>query len=191
MSKLIFDQSTSLDGYSTGPNPRAEEPNGDGGLRLVDWMLAGAPEDQAPVAETHENTRALLCGRNTYDVSLPFWGPNGPSGERRLPMVVLTHEPPAETPENGVYEFASGGIEAALDRARELAGGGDVAIVGGADVARQYLRAGLLDEILLHVVPVFLGAGTRLFEDGDGPIEFEQFALTQTEAATHLRLRRI
>ena len=190
MSKLIFDQSTSLDGFTTGPNPRSEEPNGDDGMRLVEWAFEQDAETQAVLEEVHANTGAMICGRNTYDVSLPFWGANGPSGDRRVPMVVLTHEVPSEFPETSVYSFATGGIEAALEEAKGRAEGGDnIAIVGGADVAGQYLQAGLLDELLLHVVPVLFGRGTPLFDAEGEHIGLETFDVIRGDGATHMRLR--
>jgi RibD C-terminal domain len=90
--------------------------------------------------------------------SIPEWGADGPSGDKRLPLVVITHSEPDEDPANGVYSFATGGIEAALEEARDRADGGDIAIMGGPSVGGQCLRAGLVDEVALNVVPVLLGA---------------------------------
>ena len=88
---------------------------------------------------------AMICGRNTYDLSVPQWGAEGPSANKRIPLVVITHSEPAEVPANAVYSFATGRIEAALKEARDRAEGGNLVIMGGPGVGRQYLRAGLLD----------------------------------------------
>jgi dihydrofolate reductase len=178
MSKVIFDMSMSLDGFVTGADPRPEEPNGDGGQRLIEWAFGGNDRDRVVLEDGVAGLGAVIAGRRTYDLSLPFWGPGGPSGDARAPVFVLTHEPPSDPPEGGVYTFVTDGIEAALQQARAAAGDKYVVVMGGADTGRQYLEAGLVDELSIHLVPIELGAGTRLFE-----------AAVQTAAATHLRLK--
>jgi dihydrofolate reductase len=175
MSKVTFDISMSLDGFVTGPNPRPEEPNGDGGQRLIEWAFGGDDRDRRILEEGVAGLGAVIAGRRTYDLSLPFWGPGGPAGDARVPVFVLSHGTPETVPEGGVYTFVDG-VERALELARAAAGEKNVCVMGGAETGRQFLRAGLVDELSIHLVPVDLGAGTRLFD-----------AVVQTEAATHLR----
>lgn len=132
----------------------------------------------------------MIAGRRTYDDSLPWWGPDGPTGPARLPVFVVSHSVPDETPAGGVYTFVTGGIESALEQARAGAGDKDVTVMGGARTGQQFLAAGLVDELSLHVVPVLFGTGTRMFENlGDAHITLEPLATIQTPRATHLRLR--
>lgn len=97
MGSVVFDTSMSLDGFTTGPNPRPEEPNGDGGMRLVEWAFADE-EGRRMLAEAVAGLGAAIAGRRTYDLSVPFWGTDGPTGEARRPLFVVTHEPPAGSP---------------------------------------------------------------------------------------------
>ena len=189
MSQLIFDMSVSLDGFTNGAGPSPDQPMGADGLRLHEWAFGGDDADRAVLDKAWPDGGAMICGRNTYDVSVAAWGADGPSADKRLPLVVITQSEPGEVPANSVYSFATGGIEAALKEARDRADGGDVAIMGGPGVGRQYLCAGLVDEVALHVVPVFLGAGTRLFDDPGGSIGMETLEVIHTHAATHIRLR--
>jgi dihydrofolate reductase len=187
MTRVIFDTTMSLDGFMTAANPRAEEPMGDGGLRLMQWAL---DRDDARNQEYLESAigglGAVIAGRTTYDWSVPYWGANGPSGSARRPVFVVTHEAPAESPEDGVYTFVTDGIESALRQAREAAGEQVVTVMGGASLGRQYIAAGLVDELSIHLVPVLLGEGTRMFE-ALGLVELEPAGLVETPAATHLR----
>jgi dihydrofolate reductase len=187
MGKVVFDQSMSLDGFTTGPDPRPEEPNGDGGMQLVEWALEGGEENRRLLEEAVAGLGAVIAGRKTYDLSVPWWGPGGPTGEARVPVFVVTHRPPAESPEDGVYTFVTGGLETALDEAGAAAGDGDVCVMGGASLGRQYLDAGLVDELSIHVVPTLLGGGTRLFDAQR--LSLEQLSVVETSVATHLRYR--
>ena len=190
MGKVIFDISLSLDGFMTAANRRPEEPMGDGGLRLVEWAFAEDERDRAVLTEGIASIGAVIAGRRTYDTSVAWWGADGPTGPARLPVFVVSHGVPDETPDGGVYTFVAGGIERALEEARAAAGNKDVTVMGGAQTGQQYLAAGLVDELSLHVVPVLLGDGTRMFENlGDAHIVFEPIATIQTPRATHLRLR--
>jgi dihydrofolate reductase len=177
MSKVIFDISMSLDGFVTGPDPRPEAPNGDGGERLVEWAFGGDDRDRGILEDGVAGLGAVIAGRRTYELSLPFWGPGGPSGDARAPVFVLSHGTPDAVPDGGVYTFVNG-VESALDQARAAAGDRYVVVMGGAETGRQYLEAGLVDELSIHLVPIELGSGTRLFD-----------AAVHTDAATHLRLR--
>ena len=190
MSKVTFDISLSLDGFMTAANQRPEEPMGDGGLRLVEWAFGDDERDRAILTDGIASIGAVIAGRRTYDDSLPWWGADGPTGPARLPVFVVSHSVPDETPEGGVYTFVTGGIERALEGARAAAGDKDITVMGGAITGQQFLAAGLVDELSLHVVPVLFGTGTRMFENlGDAHITLEPLETIQTPRATHLRLR--
>jgi dihydrofolate reductase len=190
MSKVVFDISMSLDGFITAGNRTPEEPLGAGGERLHDWAMGGDERGGQLLREAVASLGASICGRKTYDDSIPYWGADGPSGPARRPLFVVTHEPPADPPENGVYTFVTGGIERALEQAQAVANGGVVAVMGGADIGRQYIAAGLLDEIQIHLVPVLFGDGIRMFDAlGGEHVQLEAVEVLDTPVATHLRYR--
>src|SRR5918993_3737400 len=190
MSKVIFDMSMSLDGFVTASNVRPEEPLGDGGQRLHEWAFGDDKRNRELLAEAVDAVGAVVAGRHTYDLSIPWWGADGPSGPARVPVVVVTHLEPEDAPEGGVYTFVTDGIESALEQAKAAAGDKDVAVMGGADIGQQYIRAGLVDEISIHLVPVLLGNGTRMFEYlGGEHIQLETTGVIETLEATHLRFR--
>lgn len=190
MTEVTFDMSMSLDGYVTASGQTAEEPLGKGGERLHEWAFGEDEPNRELLEGTMGGTGAMIAGRRTYDDSIRWWGPDGPTGPRRLPLFVVTHEEPAEVPEDSVYTFVTGGIEAALDAAKAAAGGKDVAVMGGPDLGRQFIAAGLVDVISVHVVPVLFGGGTRLVDQLDGAhVQLEPPEVVQTDAATHLSFR--
>jgi dihydrofolate reductase len=190
VGKVTFDISMSLDGFMTAANQRPEEPMGDGGMRLVEWAFGDDDRDRAILTDGIAGIGAVIAGRRTYDDSVPWWGADGPTGPARVPVFVVSHSEPDETPEDGVYTFVVDGIESALEKARAQAGDKDVTVMGGAQTGQQFIAAGLVDELSLHVVPVLLGGGTRMFENlGDKQIGLESLAAVQTPRATHLRLR--
>jgi dihydrofolate reductase len=191
MSKLTFDMSMSLDGFIEAADPTPEEPLGAGGERLHEWAFGEDERDRGVLADGAEGVGAVIAGRRTYDASVAFWGADGPTGPARLPVFVVTHEPPADSPENGVYRFATDGIEAALKDAQEAAGDRNVTVMGGADLGRQFLAASLVDELSLHLVPITFGRGKPLFEGlpTEHPMELEPLSTIQTPNATHLRFR--
>jgi dihydrofolate reductase len=212
MTKLTLDISMSLDGYVAGPNPTREEPLGKGGERLHEWIVglaswrethghAGGERnaDDDVMKESIETVGAILMGRRMFSggagpweddpVADGWWGDEPPFGK---PVFVLTHHRRETVTKQGgtSYTFVTDGIEAALERARAAAGGKNVLIAGGADVAQQYLRAGLLDELQIHVAPVLLGGGTRLFGELDAaPVGVEITRVIASPAVTHLRSR--
>ncbi len=189
MSKVVFDISISLDGFMTAANQTTDEPMGAGGLSLMDWAFGGDEQDRRIIPEGVAETGSVIAGRRTYDTSLPWWGADGPTGEARLPVFVVSHSEPDDAPENGVYRFVDG-IEPALAAAKEAAGDKGVTVMGGADIGQQYLRADLVDELSLHVVPVLFGSGTRMFEAATAvhrPLEL--LSVVQGEKALHLRAR--
>ena len=189
MSKLTADISMSIDGFITDPTASLGTPlEGDDPGRLHDWMFDGKTDaDAEVVAELYDSTGAILIGKRMFDAGFEPWGDPPPF---QRPVFVLTHEVRDALPMQGgtTYHFVVEGIEAALKQARVAAGGKNVSIWGGADIVRQYLRAGLLDEIQIHVAPVLVGAGLRLFDDlGPNQIELRATRCIQTPGATHLR----
>ena len=190
MTKVIFDMSMSLDGFVNGANVRPEEPMGDGGQRLHEWAFGEDERNRELLAGAVTSVGAVIAGRRTYDISVPWWGADGPTGPARVPVFVVTHAQPEEVPEGGVYTFVTDGIESALEKAKAAAGGKDVAVMGGADIGQQYIGAGLVDEISIHLVPVLFGGGTRMFEHlGGEHIQLETAGVIDTPAATHLGFR--
>ncbi|WP_406729500.1 dihydrofolate reductase family protein [Streptomyces sp. GD-15H] len=121
---------------------------------------------------------------------MPWWKADGPTGPARLPVFVVSHGRPAQVPDDGVYTFVTGGVEAAVQEAKAAADGKDVSVMGGADCIRQCLAAGLVDEISIHLVPVLFGSGLRLFEHLEGEhIQLETSEALQTGSAVHLLWR--
>lgn len=170
---------------------RPEEPLGEGGERLHEWAFASDDDrDRAILTGGVEGIGAMIAGRRTYDDSLPSWKADGPTGPARLPLFVITHSQPKDVPAGSVYRFVTDGIHSALQQARAAAAGKDVAVMGGPDVGQQFLRAGLVDDIGIHLVPVLFGGGTRMFDHlGEEHIQLEATEMVQTRAATHLRYR--
>ena len=190
MGKVVFGISMSLDGFMTAANRRPEEPMGDGGERLHEWAFGGDPRDREVLTGGVASIGAVIAGRRTYDDSVPWWGADGPTGPARVPVFIISHDVPEDTPEGGVYTFVTGGIERALEQAKATAGEKGVTVMGGADTGQQYLRAGLLDELSIHLIPVLFGSGTRMFDHlDDRHVELEPGETIQTPAATHLRYR--
>jgi dihydrofolate reductase len=191
MGKVVLDISMSPDGFVTAANPRMDAPVGDGGLVLTEWAISNEKSDvnRKLLEDSVVTLGALISGRVTYDTSVPWWGANGPTGQARRPLFVVTHQAPKESPENGVYTFVTDGIEKALARAKAVAGEKDVAVMGGANIAQQYLKAGLVDDVSIHLVPVIFGSGTRLFDHLSEHIKLEPVSVLETPNATHLRYR--
>lgn len=189
MGKVSFDISISLDGFVTAANRRPEEPMGDDGERLHAWAFKSEDERNRKILEGGAALGAVIAGRRTYDDSVPWWGPDGPTGPARVPVIVVSHTVPDAVPAGGVYTFVNG-IEDALSRAQETAGDKDISVMGGANIAQQFIEAGLLDEISIHLVPVLFGSGLRLFEiPGSRHIDLETAEVIDTKEAIHLRFR--
>jgi dihydrofolate reductase len=187
MGIVIFDKSMSLDGYIAGANVRLEAGLGDDGERLHDWAFKD-PAGTKMIEHEVEQLGAVICGRRTYDMSIPYWGDGGPTGEARVPLFVVSHGVPNDIPEGGVYTFVDD-VDTALARARETADDKNISVMG-ADVGRQLLDAGVIDEISIHVVPVLFGSGTPLFGAGVGEhVTLELTGVSETDYATHLRYR--
>ena len=191
MGKTVFEISMSLDGFITASNQTPEEPLGEGGEKhLHDWTFNADETNRRFLRRAIDGVGAYVCGRRTYDHSVPWWGADGPSGLARRVMFVVTHNAPTQNPPGSVYRFVTDGIETALKQAQAAADDKDVVITGGADVGRQYLAAGLIDEISIHLVPVLFGTGTRMFEDRHmRHVPLQLVDTLSTPSVTHLRYR--
>jgi dihydrofolate reductase len=211
MSKLRCHISISVDGFVAGPNQSEEEPLGEGGEGLHEWVVRLAAwrrehgleggevtESTRVLDESRENTGAAVMGRNMFGPPgggpwgagewKGWWGDNPPY---HYPVFVVTHHPrdPLEMEGGTTFHFVTDGIEFALDQAREAAGGKDVMLWGGGAIVGQYLTAGLLDELELNVAPVLLGDGARLFDLGDAEVRLEQVRAVEAPGVTHLKYR--
>ncbi|HEX6619511.1 MAG TPA: dihydrofolate reductase family protein [Solirubrobacteraceae bacterium] len=195
MTKVTCDMAVSVDGFAAGPNQSQDKPFGDGPVdRLHQWMFeqreANAAEIEAIVA-----ARAFIMGRNMFGPGRGAWDESwkgwwGDDPPYHAPVFVLTHHPrePVEMQGGTTFTFVTDGIESAVAQAREAAGSGDVAIAGGAATVNQCLAAGAIDELRLHVVPLVLGVGERLF-DGVGALSLEPLGVRATDLVTHLSYR--
>ena len=213
VSKLRFVISMSLDGFAAGPNQSIQNPLGIGGERLHDWVIPlaawraahGKPggdvnESTKVMEESLANVGATVMGRNMFgghpgpwDAEKPWtgwWGDNPPFHH---PVFVLTHHPrkPLTLKGGTTFTFVVGGIEAALEQARQAANGKDVSLAGGASVAQQYIAAGLVDEMEINLVPILLGSGERLFDGvGDDLHGLEHVRTIAAPKAIHLKFVR-
>jgi dihydrofolate reductase len=209
MSKVRAHISVSLDGYVAGPNQSRENPLGEGGESLHDWLIElkawrephgreGGEENISSeiLEEETDNVGAEIMGRGKFgppeggpweDSWHGWWGEEPPFN---MPVFVLTHhEREPLTLSDTTFTFVTDGIESALAQAREAAGGKDVFLGGGADLINQYLAAGLVDELELHVAPILLGGGSRLFE-GVGPdLKLEELRAVEAPGVAHLKYR--
>jgi dihydrofolate reductase len=209
MSRVRIHISVSADGYVAGPNQSEENPLGEGGERLHDWLVAlrawrephgleggEVNASSAVVEELHANLGAEIMGRGKFGGGPGPWGDDpwpgwwGEDPPFHMPVFVLTHHQREPlTLSDTTFTFVTDGTEAALEQARAAAGEKDVLIGGGADVINQYLAAGHVDELELHVVPLLLGGGARLFE-GIGPdLELEQIRVVEAPGVAHLKYR--
>ena len=213
MAKLTLDISMSLDGFIAGPSQTLEEPLGEGGEQLHEWALATRSwreahglsggetnVDSEVVEESVGNAGATVMGRRMFsggegpweDDPNPdaWWGDDPPFHH---PVFVLTHHAREPVTKQGgtTFTFVIDGIESALEQARAAAGDRNVAVAGGASVAQQYLKAGLLDELQIHIAPVLLGDGVRLFENhlGSERLGLESTRVIESPSATHVRYR--
>jgi dihydrofolate reductase len=208
MSSVTCQISISLDGFVAGPNQNVANPLGEGGMRLHQWAFAteswraqhGArggerSADAEVVDEVTRDVGAYIMGRRMFgggdgpwDESWRgWWGEEPPY---HVPVFVLTHHPrePLEMQGGTTFNFVTDGIDSALEQARAAAGSKQVSIAGGATAVQQYLAAGLLDELYLHIVPVVLGAGERLLENVGDPT-LEPVEVVASPAVTHVKYR--
>jgi dihydrofolate reductase len=157
----------------------------EGGLH--EWGFGEDERNRELLAEAVNSVGAFIVGLRTHDDSLPWWGADGPHPPTRV--FVVTHEAPDAVPEGSVYTFVTDGIENALELAKAAAREKDVAVTG-AEIGRQYIEAGLIDEISAHLVPVLFGSGIRMFEHlGGEQVQLETTSVVETPAAIHLRFR--
>jgi dihydrofolate reductase len=210
MSVFWFQMAVSLDGYVAGPDQSEDNPLGVGGMRLHDWVFEleawrrqmgqeGGVNNESTIVveEAQTNVGAVVMGRNMFGGGPGPWSDdppwNGWWGEDppyHAPVFVLTHHPrePLAMKGGTTFTFVTDGIGSALDQARAAAGDRNVLLGGGAEAANQYLRAGLLDEFELHLAPVLLGDGARLFAD-IGPIDVRQIRTIEAPGVTHMKFR--
>ena len=190
MTKVIAGITTSVDGYVAGPDDGPGKGLGEGGERLHYWVFGGpwtydadptggpSGEDAAWLEEAMSGLGAIVGGRYTYEAA-EHWGGENPFG---VPFFIVTHRP-EEQPEGDAFTFVDG-LEEAVARAKETAGDRNVHVMGGADVIRQALEAGLVDELTIVVAPVILGGGKRLFEGFTTSIDLEHKGVRQSQYAT-------
>lgn len=207
MSIVTSHLSVSLDGFVAGPNQSLDNPLGEGGERLHEWAFVTASwragqgleggehnADGEVIDEIDKNVGAHIMGRKMFGGGAGPWDESwtGWWGEEppfHAPVFVLTHHERAPLELRGTtFTFVTDGIEAALARARTAAGGKNVAIAGGASAVQQYLAAGLLDELYLHIVPVVLGGGERLLDNVGDPT-LEPVTVVASPTVTHVRYR--
>jgi dihydrofolate reductase len=211
MAKLRLEISMSLDGFIAGPNQSEEHPLGIGGKQLHEWVfklaawrkphgLEGGEVNPSGelVERSLENIGSVVMGRNMFGGGPGPWGEDpwdgwwGEDPPFHTPVFVLTHHArePLEKQGGTTFFFVTDGIESALEQAKQVAGSKDVSLGGGANVAQQYLAAGLLDELQLNIVPVLLGDGSRLFENiARTDIQLEPLQVIQAPDVTHLEYR--
>jgi dihydrofolate reductase len=201
MGKVSVGLTMSLDGFIAGPNDGPERPLGEGGERLFEWFSSGDTEYSMPgtemvfrissqsaelLTEVEKSMGAFVTGRRTFDIT-NGWGGNPPLG---VPTFVVTHSVPQEwVYEGSPYTFVTDGVESAVEQAKIVAGDKGVA-VGAASIVQQCIKAGLLDEVTVNLVPVLLGDGVRLFDHlGPAPIELESTGVIEGSGVTHLSFR--
>jgi dihydrofolate reductase len=195
MTKVAAGITTSLDGYITGPNDGPGRGLGDGGERLHYWVFGGpwtydegprgepTGADKEVLDEATARVGAVVGGRNTYEAA-QAWGGSNPFG---VPFFIVTHRP-QDAPADAGFRFVNG-LDEAIARAREAAGDKDVFVMGGADVIRQALRAGYVEELSISIAPVILGGGKRLFDGFDETVGLERVGLVQSPFVTHITYR--
>jgi len=211
MTELKLDISVSLDGYVAGPDPSLDDPLGKGGEGLHEWVFSAQAwreahgreggetgVDSDVVAEHVESIGATIMGRRMFSGGSGDWADDpradgwwGDEPPFHHPVFILTHhEREAVVMKGGTtFTFVTDGIESALEQAREAAGEKDVAIAGGAEAAQQYLNAGVVDQVQLHVAPVILGGGRRLLDGIDPAIQLKLDRTLDSPAVSHLRYR--
>ena len=189
MGRVCVFMSISLDGFIAGPEVGIDHPMGIGGERLHAWLDGTDPKDADIAARMFSTatTGAVIMGRRTFTVGEGPWGDDGTFG---LPCFVVTHRPAAPIVKGATtFTFVTDGVDEALVQARAAAGAGNVNVMG-AEIVQQMLRAGLVDELHLTVVPILLGAGVRLFDAGSSAdVELERIGVIDSSAATHLQFR--
>lgn len=211
MGKVVSEISMSLDGFVAGPNPTLEEPLGAGGEDLHDWVInqaswrerhgqtGGEINSDSEVADEYAKSMgAVVMGRRMFSGGEGpweddprrdgWWGDNPPF---HVPVFILTHDARKKVAKQGgtTFNFVTDGVESALKQAKAAAGEKDVLVAGGANAIQQFLNAGLLDELQIHLVPVLLGGGTRLLDKLDPRVRLEKIRVIDSPKVTHLKFR--
>lgn len=181
MGKVVIDISMSLDGYIAAPNDTPDDGLGEDGMRLHNWAFDDPSVYERVFGDAESTTGAVIMGRRTFDNSIGPWDGKGPLGQ--VPCFVVTHRPIDGA--DPIFTVVQDGIHSALARARAVAGDKQIAIMG-ADVPRQFIAAGLVDEIRIHLVDVLLGSGRRLFDELPRRVELRQTALTEDGGIAHV-----
>jgi dihydrofolate reductase len=197
MPHLTSDPAISLDGYIAGPGQDREHPLGSGGEALHTWHMGASTKENAAEAEAIVSAGAFIMGRNMFgpirgEWDLDWKGWWGDEPPYHAPVFVLTHYPrePIEMDGGTTFHFVTGGPEEALRLATEVVGeDGTISVCGGASTINQFLRAGHIDELRLHIAPVVLGSGESVFTDLKG-LAFEVASSRSTSEVTHVTLRR-
>ncbi|MET8995382.1 dihydrofolate reductase family protein [Amycolatopsis sp. NPDC004169] len=188
MGNVIAEISMSADGIVAGPDTSTDHRLGRDGNLLHDWMFEGTEADAAVAAKLFDGTGAFVVGRSMFDVGVEPWGDDGTF---KKPVFVVTnrpHEPVVKGPTT--FTFVTDGLESTLRQAKAAAGEENVLLMGGGTTLRQFLLAGLVDELRLHVVPLLFGTGVRLFDAETGRhVRLERTAVQETPNATHLTYR--
>lgn len=186
MGKVTLQISISVDGFATGANIGHAHPLGEHGERLHDWMFDGATDtDRKISADIFADAGAFILGKRMFDVGIDLWGDDGAFG---MPCFVLTHQPTSALVKGPTtFTFVNDGIESALEQAQAVAGAKNIVIGGGPTLAQQYLKTDLIDDLYIHIAPVLLGAGTRLFDNlGSYPRQLQIANVITTPNATHI-----
>jgi dihydrofolate reductase len=200
VGKVAMGLTMSLDGFIAGPNDGPGQPLGEGGMRLFEWYSSGdtdyempgtdmvfrvSPQSAELLREAHSRMGAFVTGRRTFDIT-NGWGGRPPLG---VPAFVVTHTVPQEwVYEGSPFTFVTDGVESAVEQAKAVAGDKNVA-VGAASIAQQCIRAALLDEVHIDLVPVLLGRGVRLFDHLEGQVELERTRVVEAPGVTHMTFR--
>jgi dihydrofolate reductase len=195
MTKVTCNLSVSVDGFVAGPNQGFDNPLGEGGMQLHEWHFAPQGDDQQVIDEWQSTPGAYIMGRNMFDGGRGEWDPEwkgwwGAEPPYHAPVYVLTHHPRESIPMEGgtTFHFVTEGPAAALEQAQAVVGDGSVEIAGGAATANSFLAAGLIDELHLHIAPLVLGRGERLF-DGVTGLRLEPVQVLGSPGASHLKYR--
>lgn len=181
MGNVVIDMSMSLDGYIAAPNDNPKQGLGEDGMRLHNWAFDDPSVFERVYGNLLEETGAVIMGRRSYDNSIEAWGGKGPMED--VPCFVVTHRPIEGA--DPIFTVVTDGIDSALAKARNVAGDKRIGLMG-ANLDQQFLAAGLVDEIRIHVVNVLLGGGRRLFDQLPQRVELEQTGVTETEGVAHL-----
>jgi dihydrofolate reductase len=196
MTRVTCNISVSVDGFVAGPSQSVDNPVGEGGLRLHEWHFDPQGQDVAIVEEWQQSPGAYVMGRNMFAHGRGEWDPDwkgwwGDDPPYHAPVFVLTHYARAPVRMEGgtTFHFVTDGVESAVDQAKAAADGKSVEIAGGASTVNACLRAGLVDELHLHISPVLLGAGERLFDGVPDTLRLEPVQVVSSPGVTHVKYR--